>query len=181
MATTEYTEWQWLLSITRVKSTQAGEGGGARPPPFTISTITHKVIVYAPAERAYTLYTPPTYTGFIRGGVRYAKSLRVLFLHRRSPSWTTLVLYSRAVFIFNDPPLFSATIMYSVTATFWSTFHHDGKIIPAWRGWGDARPSFFTISASCTKLWCTLQLRGQIHYPKKWEWEVRNYYPKWNL
>ncbi len=45
-------------------------------------------------------------TGFIRGilrGVRYAKSLRVLFLHRRSPSWTTLVLYSRVVFIFNEP------------------------------------------------------------------------------
>ncbi len=50
--------------------------------------------------------TVHTYTGFIRGilrGVRYAKSLRVLFLHRRSPSWTTLVLYSRAVFIFNEP------------------------------------------------------------------------------
>jgi hypothetical protein len=45
-------------------------------------------------------------TGFIRGilrGVRYAKSLRVLFLHRWSPSWTTLVLYSRVVFIFNEP------------------------------------------------------------------------------
>jgi hypothetical protein len=40
--------------------------------------------------------------GILRG-VRYAKSLRVLFLHRRSPSWTTLVLYSRAVFIFNEP------------------------------------------------------------------------------
>ncbi len=49
-----------------------------------------------------------THTGFIRGilrGVRYAKSLRVLFLHRRSPSWTTFVLYSRAVFIFNEPNL----------------------------------------------------------------------------
>ncbi len=48
-------------------------------------------------------------TGFIRGilrGVRYAKSLRVLFLHRRSPSWTTLVLYSRAVFIFNEPTIY---------------------------------------------------------------------------
>jgi hypothetical protein len=47
-----------------------------------------------------------TFTGFIRGilrGVRYAKLLRVLFLHRRSPSWTTLVLYSRVVFIFNEP------------------------------------------------------------------------------
>ncbi len=49
-----------------------------------------------------------SFTGFIRGilrGVRYAKSLRVLFLHRRSPSWTTLVLYSRAVFIFNEPTI----------------------------------------------------------------------------
>ncbi len=49
-----------------------------------------------------------TITGFIRGilrGVRYAKSLRVLFLHRRSPSWTTLVLYSRVVFIFNEPTI----------------------------------------------------------------------------
>ncbi len=35
--------------------------------------------------------------------VRCTKSLRVLFLHRRPPSWTTLVLYSRAVFIFNEP------------------------------------------------------------------------------
>ncbi len=44
--------------------------------------------------------------GFIKGilrGVRCTKSFRVLFLHRRPPSWTTLVLYSRAVFIFNEP------------------------------------------------------------------------------
>jgi hypothetical protein len=59
-----------------------------------------------------TQHPPPppihTLTGFIRGilrGVRYAKSLRVLFLHRRSPSWTTLVLYSRVVFIFNEPTI----------------------------------------------------------------------------
>jgi hypothetical protein len=47
-----------------------------------------------------------TYGGFIKGilrGVRCTKSLRVLFLNRRPPSWTTLVLYSRAVFIFNEP------------------------------------------------------------------------------
>jgi hypothetical protein len=46
--------------------------------------------------------------GFIKGilrGVRCTKSLRVLFLHRRPPSWTTLVLYSRAVLIFNEPAL----------------------------------------------------------------------------
>jgi hypothetical protein len=30
-------------------------GGRARPPPFTISTITYKVAVYAPAEQADTL------------------------------------------------------------------------------------------------------------------------------
>ncbi len=57
------------------------------------------------------------YTGFIRGilrGVRYAKSLRVLFLHR-PPSWTTLVLYSRAAFIFNEPTniLHSHSSLYS--------------------------------------------------------------------
>ncbi len=47
-----------------------------------------------------------TYGEFIKGilrGFRCTKSLRVLFLHRRPPSWTTLVLYSRAVFIFNEP------------------------------------------------------------------------------
>jgi hypothetical protein len=50
--------------------------------------------------------------GFIKGilrGVRCTKSLRVLFLHRRPPSWTTLVLYSRAVFIFNEPALILTT------------------------------------------------------------------------
>ncbi len=44
--------------------------------------------------------------GFIKGilrGVRCTKSIRVLFLHWRPSSWTTLVLYSRAVFIFNEP------------------------------------------------------------------------------
>jgi hypothetical protein len=49
---------------------------------------------------------PSSYGGFIKGilrGVRCTKSLRVLFLHRRPPSWTTLVLYSRAVFLFNEP------------------------------------------------------------------------------
>jgi hypothetical protein len=42
--------------------------------------------------------------GFIKGilrGVRCTKSLRVLFLHRRPPSWTKLVLYLRAVHVYN--------------------------------------------------------------------------------
>ncbi len=58
---TEYTEWQRPLSgihsIMMEKLAQGGEGGagGARPPPCNISTITYKVVAYAPAERAYTL------------------------------------------------------------------------------------------------------------------------------
>ncbi len=36
------------------KSALAGEGGGARPPSFTLFTITFKVAVYAPVEREYT-------------------------------------------------------------------------------------------------------------------------------
>ncbi len=47
-STLDYTERQWPLSMVhstmRVKSAQAGEGGG-----------TYKVVVYAPAERADTL------------------------------------------------------------------------------------------------------------------------------
>ncbi len=53
-------------------------------------------------------------SGFIKGilrGVRCTNSLRVLFLHRRPPSWTTLVLYSRAVFIFNEPALTMLTYL----------------------------------------------------------------------
>ncbi len=64
VCTTEYTQWQWPLSgvhsIMMVKSAQANEGGGgdAQPLPFTLSTIKYKVVVYAPAERAY-MYTLP--------------------------------------------------------------------------------------------------------------------------
>jgi hypothetical protein len=59
---TEYTEWQWPLSgihsIMMENVSQAGMVGGCTPPPFTISTITHNVVEYAPAERADT---PPPY------------------------------------------------------------------------------------------------------------------------
>jgi hypothetical protein len=48
-----YTEWQLE------KSALAGEVGGARPPPFTLSTITYKVAVHPPAERAGTHRTLP--------------------------------------------------------------------------------------------------------------------------
>jgi hypothetical protein len=50
-----HTERQWPLSgahsIMMVKSAQPGKGD-AHPPPFTLSTITSKVVVYALAERA---------------------------------------------------------------------------------------------------------------------------------
>ena len=39
----------------RVKLAKAGEGGGARPPPFITFTITIKVAVYTPAKGADTL------------------------------------------------------------------------------------------------------------------------------
>jgi hypothetical protein len=52
-------------------------------------------------------------------------------------------------------------------ATFWRTFRHDGKISPSWWGWGGvhALPLSLYLPSSA-KLWCTLQLRGQmIHSP----------------
>ncbi len=54
-----HTEWQLPLSglhsIMAEKLAQPGEGGVAPQPPFTVSTITYKVIVYALAEGADTL------------------------------------------------------------------------------------------------------------------------------
>jgi len=47
-----------------VNSAQPGEGGGERDPPFTVSTITSKVVVYSPAERADTLTLFLLYTLF---------------------------------------------------------------------------------------------------------------------
>ncbi len=45
-----HTEWQRPLfgvhSIMMDYLVQPGEGGGARPPPFTLFTITYKVAVY---------------------------------------------------------------------------------------------------------------------------------------
>ncbi len=56
----EYTEWQWPLSgVYSISDGKISPGlvkvGGARPPPFTVSTIMSKVVVYAPAQRAETL------------------------------------------------------------------------------------------------------------------------------
>ncbi len=48
-------------------------------------------------------------------------------------------------------------------STFWRTFHHDGKISPAWWGWGGARPPSLTPSTITSKVVVYIQLRGQIH------------------
>jgi hypothetical protein len=48
-------------------------------------------------------------------------------------------------------------------ATFWRTFHHDGKFSQAWWGWGDARPPPFTLSTITSKVVVYPHLRGQIH------------------
>jgi hypothetical protein len=73
-------------------------------------------IVYDRENIFLPLFSRPReiFGGFIKGilrGVRCTKSLRVLFLHRRPPSWTTLVLYSRAVFIFNEPAFYRVILL----------------------------------------------------------------------
>jgi hypothetical protein len=56
-----HTEWQLPISgvhsIMMEKSAQPDKRGvgGAHPPPFTLVTITYKVVLYAPAEWADTL------------------------------------------------------------------------------------------------------------------------------
>jgi hypothetical protein len=47
-------------------------------------------------------------------------------------------------------------------AIFWRTFHHDGKISPAWWGWRVQALPLSLYLPSPAKLWCTPQLRGQI-------------------
>jgi hypothetical protein len=41
---------------------------------------------------------------------------------------------------------------------------HDEKISPAWCGWGVHALPLSLYLPSIAKLWCTLQLRGQVHY-----------------
>ncbi len=50
----------------------------------------------------------------------------------------------------------------AATASFWRTFHHNGKLSPAWWGWGGgvhADPLSLYLP-SHTIVWCTLPLRG---------------------
>ncbi len=56
----------YVHSIMMENSALAGEGGGCTPTPSILFTITYKVAVYAPAERAdtlpvYSVATPLTF------------------------------------------------------------------------------------------------------------------------
>ncbi len=84
-----------LAPVVRIGTPTLPHPQAKAPPPLWF-----RAWVHACGTREQTL------GGFIKcilRGVRCTKSLRVLFLHRRPPSWTTLVLYSRAVFILNEP------------------------------------------------------------------------------
>jgi hypothetical protein len=48
---------------------------------------------------------------------------------------------------------------------YWRTFHHDGKISPAWWRWGVHALPHSLYLPSQAMLWCTLQLRENMHYP----------------
>ncbi len=83
-----HTEWQLPLSsihsIMMEKFAQPGEGGDVRRAPFTISTITYKVVVYAPAERAGTLrshyfYSTPICTLLTKLVIRVSKCIFVQY------------------------------------------------------------------------------------------------------
>jgi hypothetical protein len=70
-----------------VKLARPGEGGtvgGARPPPFTISTITYKVVVYryAPAERAGTLHRCLLYLYLYSVEETYSQRKFIYFLEK---------------------------------------------------------------------------------------------------
>jgi hypothetical protein len=64
------------------KIAQAVRGGGAAPPPnSTISTITYKVVVYAPAERADTLHLFLLYPYMFSVGF-YTRHGLIMSLHK---------------------------------------------------------------------------------------------------
>jgi hypothetical protein len=52
-------EWQLPISGAHSIMMKKSALAGARPPPFTLVTITYKVAVYAPAEREDTLISTP--------------------------------------------------------------------------------------------------------------------------
>ncbi len=66
------------------------------------------------------------------------------------------------------------------TVTLWRTFLHDGKINPAWWGWGGARPPLSQYQPSRTNFWCILHTaknQKQI-FPEK---ELRGHSPNFHI
>ncbi len=109
-----HTELQWTLSdvhsIMMEKSALPGEGG-ARPPPFTIFTITYKAVVYAPAERADTVPLFLLYLYLYSVGykvqasfnISFALSLRfILFRKNLRKSWNVLKIRKQFLYQVSD-------------------------------------------------------------------------------
>jgi hypothetical protein len=74
-------------SVHRVRTiAQAGEGGVARPPPFTIFTVTYKVAVYDPTKRADTLPVFHLYPYVLCASIQHGP-LRTLQTHHLTILW----------------------------------------------------------------------------------------------
>ncbi len=72
------------------------------------------------------------------------------------------LLFTQKIYIYIHPQNHR---VHRVAMTTFFTLHHDGKISPAWCGWGVHALSLSLYLPSQVKLWCTLQLRVQIHSP----------------
>jgi hypothetical protein len=136
---------------------------GARPPPFTISTIKCKVVVrvYATAERADTLllflFFPYMYS--VEQTVSEREKIGS-FISQLTAGDVILAGGGRCGV---KPQKTHRVAM----ATFWRIFHHDGKLSPSWWGWGVHAQPLSLYLPSSTKLWYenTIQRREQIHFP----------------
>ncbi len=87
------------MNTTLEYSTRVVQEGDRRCKKSTLNDLAYLTPLRIPLMNPVLESILLTTGGFIKGilrGVRCTKSLRVLFLHRRPPSWTTLVLYSRA-------------------------------------------------------------------------------------
>ncbi len=82
--------------------------------------------------------------------------LKVLPMHQDGSSWKWCLVDCWALGTSGSTAQSTHRV---ATATFWRTFHHDGKISPAWWGWGGgARSPSFIISTITYKV-------VQVHAP----------------
>ncbi len=123
-----HTEWQWPLSgvysIHDGKSSPSWWGwrGGCTPSPFQ----------YLPLERADTLplFLLYPYMYSVEQTVSEIKKIEY-FISQLRGTGDIILAGGRA-----RCGVKSQSTHREAMATFWRTFHHDGKINPSWRGWG---------------------------------------------